>query len=334
MTHDRLRFLFNRYVSQKISETEKEELFELIAHAELDETLKELIDELWHSVPADKEHMPISGTVYQNVIGHTSGKIQSKTVGKFQWLRVAASIGVIAIASFVIYLYSSSRAGQPQAISEYVNTNNHNSFMRLPDGSTVVLNEESTLKFPDSFDGASTREVYLEGEAFFDIQHDPSKPFIVRSGNVSTTVLGTAFNIKAFASDKEVVVTVTRGKVQVSADKKVLGILSSDQQITVNKKSAKVAQETGNTQEVLAWMEHDIFFEDATMEEAIQELEHRFDVKIHLLNDQIKDCRFTATFVKGEDIDQILLVICEFNKASFHRMSSGNIIEIDGAGCQ
>lgn len=334
MTADRLRFLFNRYVSQTLSESERQEFFELVSDAESDENLKRLIDQLWKSLPEENVHIAVSEEIYRNVVGKSGQKEKQTVLDKFPFLKVAAAIGFVAMTSLGIYLYSASTVDQPTASSELIKTNDRDSFVRLPDGSTVVLNEKSSLTFPNSFEGSSTREVYLEGEAFFDIKHNPSKPFIVRSGNVVTTVLGTAFNIKAFPSDQEVVVTVTRGKVEVSADKKVLGVISRDQQITVNKNAVATSQQVVNSQETIAWMERDIFFDDVTMEQAMLELENRFDVKINLLNDQIKDCRFTATFVKGEDIEQILLVICEFNKVSFQRKNSGNLIEIEGAGCQ
>src|SRR5688572_8298430 len=105
-------------------------------------------------------------------------------------------------------------------------------FLRLPDGSTVLLNEGSKLEYPITFSG-DTREVFLQGEGYFDIQHNPSKPFVVKTANVTTTVLGTAFNVKAFPSEKHITVTVTRGKVKVSKDEKVLGVITHDQQITI-----------------------------------------------------------------------------------------------------
>lgn len=332
MKTDRLRFLFNKYVSQTLSDDEKNEFFELISDAGADEDLRKLIDQIWNSLPEEDVHIKLSPNVYKNIV-RQSQQVSDVRTRKFRFLQMAAAIGFIAVTSLGIYLYSSSADDQIQINKEFSETHRRDSFVRLPDGSTVVLNENSSLTYPDSFDG-STREVVLEGEGFFDIKHDTSKPFIVRSGTVVTRVLGTAFNIKAFPGGEDVVVTVTRGKVEVSADKKVLGVITQDQQITVNKKTNVADQHVVNSEETIAWIERDIFFDDVTMEQAIQELENRFDVQIKFLNDQIKECRFTATFIRGEDLDQILLVICEFNKASFVRKESGNLIEIDGAGCQ
>jgi ferric-dicitrate binding protein FerR (iron transport regulator) len=87
----------------------------------------------------------------------------------------------------------------------------HRQLINLPDGSKVVLNANSKLEYPPGFSN-NTREVYLDGEAYFDIAHDPGKPFIVHTGSISTRVLGTAFNINAYRSQQFVEVTVTRVK--------------------------------------------------------------------------------------------------------------------------
>src|SRR5690606_5004009 len=84
----------------------------------------------------------------------------------------------------------------------------------------------SVLNYPKEF--GETREVHLEGEGFFDIKHDPTRPFVVTSGNLTTTVLGTAFNIRALPNDDRIVVTVIRGKVQVKDGERVLGVIADD----------------------------------------------------------------------------------------------------------
>ena len=331
MTNDRLRFLFNRYLSQTISDVERKEFYDLISKSASDENLRSLLEELWTSMPDENVHESVPVDVFEKVIRENSEK---EDPGKktFAWIRVAAAVSLIATASLGIYYYSfvDKDVVDSTAIADIAG---RQSFIRLPDGSTVVLNAKSTLKYPDSFENQTTREVFLEGEGYFDIQPDPAKPFIVRSQNVSTTVLGTAFNIKAFPNDKDVTVTVTRGKVQVSVSDKILAVVTRDHQFTVEKKSVRTDHHLVDSQTAISWMEHDIVFDDVTMEDAILELENRFHVKIDLTNNQLRSCRFTATFVKGEDLDQILLVICEFNNATFQR-SASNRIEILGSGCK
>lgn len=331
MTNDRFRFLFNRYVNQTISDVERKEFYLLISKSDSDENLKKLLESLWASVPEENVHESVPVNVFEKIVQVNSEKQdhKNKSTG---WIRVAAAVSLIAVACFGVYFYSFV---DKEAVSPTASTNitGHQSFIRLPDGSSVVLNTNSTLRYPDSFDGMITREVFLEGEGYFDIQHDPARPFIVRSQNVTTTVLGTSFNVKAFPRDKDVTVTVTRGKVQVSVSDQILGVVTRDHQLTVEKKSVKTDHHVTNSQTAISWMEHDIVFDNVTMEDAMLELRNRFHVNIDLVNTQLRSCRFTATFVNGEDLDQILLVICEFNKATFQRTAS-NRIEILGSGCE
>ncbi|HEY0739924.1 MAG TPA: FecR domain-containing protein [Chryseosolibacter sp.] len=331
MNTDRLRFLFEKYVTNTISEQERSEFFQLVSNADADEEVKKMLEELWNSLPEENFHVNISNDVYSNVIGPTRDT-DTRAETKFPWLKVAAAFALVTVASAALFVYRSLAPVAPSTVSQETTSAKHESFIRLPDGSTVVLHAGSALHYPDSFEGKKTREVYLDGEGYFDVKHDSEHPFIVHAGNVITKVLGTSFNVKAFANDEEIVVTVTRGKVQVSNSQKVLGIVGRDQQITVNKTTINGDIKNVDTQDAVSWMERDILFDNVTMEEAVVELENRFNVRIELLDDKIKKCRFTATFIKGEDLEQILLVICEFNNVTFRQTEVQ--IEIDGKGCE
>lgn len=201
----------------------------------------------------------------------------------------------------------------------------------LADGSRVWLNAGSELKYPKTFDG-KTREVYLSGEAYFDIQHNAAKAFIIHTGKVLTTVLGTAFNIKEDKSKHTVEVTVTRGKVSVANGNKLLGVLTPNQQISFNILKAQASQIVIDANEVIAWQQSDLHFEDVSFADAVLQLQQHFNVKISFSNDKLKDCRFTGTSLNGESLDKILKVICAFNNAIYETKSDGSIL-IVGTGC-
>lgn len=201
----------------------------------------------------------------------------------------------------------------------------------LADGSRVWINAGSELKYPETFNGP-TREVYLSGEAYFDIQHDTAKPFIIHTGNLLTKVLGTAFNIKEDKSNHTIQVTVTRGKVSVANGGELLGILRPNQQISFNTLKEEVLQATVDAAQVIAWQQSDLHFEDVSFGEAIAQLRRHFDVKISFGNAKLKDCRFTGTSIHGEHLEKILKVMCAFNNATYRVEPDGSII-IDGAGC-
>jgi ferric-dicitrate binding protein FerR (iron transport regulator) len=248
------------------------------------------------------------------------------------WGRMAAVAAVLAIC-FTLYLEwpaLQSRLHPVQLTALQVPINQKKE-ITLADGSRVWVNAGSELKYPKIFNG-KTREVYLSGEAYFDVRHDISRPFIIHTGTVLTTVLGTAFNIKEDKNKHTIQVTVTRGKVGVTNGNKLLGVIIPNQQISFNTLKAEVVQATVNANAVIAWQQSDLHFEDVSFEDAITQLEQHFNVKISFSNAKLKDCRFTGTSLNGEELDKILKVMCAFNNAIYQIKPDGSIV-IDGPGC-
>jgi ferric-dicitrate binding protein FerR (iron transport regulator) len=337
MDQARLLYLFQRYVDDTCSDAEKQELMQTLAQPATDEALQALMDKLWQELP---ENGKLSAEKTERILQRILPASQPRLAQPLQkqrtffspWMKVAATVTLALLAGAIWYGRTSlkdesryiAQASQPSATEHQ--------FLKLPDGSTVVLNAGSHLEYPASFDGMQHREVLLRGEGYFDIQHDASKPFIVRTGNLTTTVLGTAFNIKAYDYEKNITVTVTRGKVQVSDEGRNLGVITPNQEITFDKSARQSQQRSVDSNEAIAWKSHDIFFDDITLQEAATELEARFHVSIRFENENTGHCRFTATFLNGEDLDQILQIICEFNRANYVRDAAGNML-IKGDGC-
>ncbi|MEO6949774.1 MAG: FecR domain-containing protein [Ginsengibacter sp.] len=187
----------------------------------------------------------------------------------------------------------------------------------LPDGSKVILSPGSKLNYPSSFDEVGKREVFLDGQAFFDIKHNASRLFIVHTGKLETIVLGTAFNIKAMHGGKEITVTVTRGKVKVKDQHKILGTITPNQQITYNKENITSTQRIVDNNSYLDWIDQDFFINNLTLSEAAKILEDQFKIKIIISDPSIREQRFTATFPKDEKLDQALKSIAIFNGVTY-----------------
>lgn len=203
-------------------------------------------------------------------------------------------------------------------------------FILLPDSSTVVLREGSSLKYPAHFNG-DTREVTLIGEGYFDIRNQPGKPFLIHSGKLVTTVLGTAFNIKAYPGQESVTVTVKRGKVKIEEEKggKLLGILLPDQQIVYNPE--KVETVPVKAAETVAWLKKGMDFNAVPFEDIAQQINEQYQVKIRFANEIMKQCRIRATFEGTETLDKVLFVLCTVSNASY--TISGDEVVISGEGC-
>ena len=267
----------------------------------------------------------------QNSIRTNSPKVVTMSERKFLWRRIAAAaVFIIAFALYLEWPVLQNRLFPVQLAVLNVPLNQKKQ-ITLADGSRIWVNAGSELKYPKNFN-RKTREVYLSGEAFFDIKHDVSKPFIVHTGELTTTVLGTAFNIKEDKSLNTIAVTVSRGKVSVSNGRKLLGFITPNQQISFNSLNNKSIQTEVNANQVIAWQEKELRFEDITFGEAALQLGQRFNVKISFANNKVKECKFTGTALICEKLEKVLKVICAFNNATYQIKPDGSIM-IDGPGC-
>jgi ferric-dicitrate binding protein FerR (iron transport regulator) len=329
MDSSRLTFLFYRYVENTCTEAERTEFFQMIEDPANADRIKPLMDALWQEVPARPLPDGRSERIIERILETNSPHVKSASAISYPWLKIAAALAFVALCTGWLFLKTTK--DRSRTAFETAVDSNEPRYMLLPDGSSVILNAGSTLEFPQSFN-EKVREVYLVGEGYFDITHDPSREFIVHTGKLKTTVLGTAFNIQAYSGQENITVTVTRGKVKVSDDNKDFGIVNPNEQITFDRGHNYKRQLIADSHTVTAWMEKDVYFNDVTLEQVVDQLEKRFGKEIEIANDGIKNCRLTATFIKGEDIEQILRIICEFNGATVEKNLSG-IFEIKGGEC-
>ena len=264
----------------------------------------------------EKIKKEIHASIWESIDQHI--EVDKKIIPLKTWfIKIAAAAVIIGICGVgLLFLRNQPRAKTSQSYSTH--KQKPNLFIVLPDGSRVILSYGSKLNYASSFVGLAKREVYLTGEAYFDIKHNNLKPFIVHTGKVETTVLGTAFDVKAVPGDKTITVTVTRGRVKVSDDHRLLGIIIPNQQITFDKQRSVSAQSSINAANYVTWTaKDDLYFEDVTFSEAAKVLEDRFKVKILFTDQFIQSKHFTSTFDKSASLDQALKSICEFNDAFY-----------------
>lgn len=200
-------------------------------------------------------------------------------------------------------------------------------YLLLPDGTQVWLNAESSLIVPDEFE-ADKRVVYLKGEAFFDVKHAEKIPFVIHMpNNVTTTVLGTAFDIKAYG-EKEFSVTVKRGKVQVSKDRKALATLTVGQQIKMmDSQGIQPMIQRVKKENIASWTEGKLSYDALKLEDILVDLERVFNVRIELTNRKLSDEVITTSFDKGDGINSVLKTLCLLTGTNFKKDNQVYIIE-------
>lgn len=195
----------------------------------------------------------------------------------------------------------------------------------LTDGSHVWLNAASSIRFPTSF-SRHERTVELSGEAWFDVQHAEKVPFLIHSGQLTTSVLGTAFDIKAYPGEKNMSVSVQRGKVKVQAGNKILATLEKGQQVKVTSDTL-IRQQRIDTAAIAGWKQGDLIYKDETLEDIVADLQRVFKDSIIIKNAALKDVMTTGVFNKHMDIQQVLELICKVIDSRLSKKDGIFIIE-------
>ncbi len=346
----RLALLFDKYLHRLCTPAELEEMISLLQQGNAEETLTAPLLELWQKFreeralePETTNATPVDWDKMYRIVTHSEQDLadlqnQRNLSPAIGWRRVAAAVIILVLGSAAWWY---ARRGNEETRNPGLAVNNRHEadagempgkrqIIHLPDGSTVILNENSKLGYPASFNGR-TREVSLTGEAWFDIRQDPIHPFLVHTGRITTRVMGTSFDIRAYGGEETIAVTVTSGKVQVLRENKSLGLLGADQQISFSPKTGEVRKLTVDARSLVAWKPAEMVMNDLSMQEVADRLEQRFAMVIGFANPAIKDCRVTATFSTDDNLAEILTVVCGVSGSSYSIQN--NKIIIDGKGC-
>lgn len=201
----------------------------------------------------------------------------------------------------------------------------------LQDGTVVMLNSGSTLTYPSSFSGKEKREVFLEGEAFFEVAKNPTQPFIVGTDKMYTQVFGTVFNVSAYEEDKVASVVLVEGSVGV-------GKMGDDQaeNLQMLKPSQRASHKPGieddfvvenvDVSPYISWTHGVLAFENEPMSEIIKSLQRQYNIQIINEYGALGERRFTGMF-DVEDIDRVLKTIQAHTHFSYKK--EGKIITIE-----
>jgi ferric-dicitrate binding protein FerR (iron transport regulator) len=197
----------------------------------------------------------------------------------------------------------------------------------LPDNSEVWLNAGSSIQYPEKFP-TGKRTVTMDGEAYFSVQKDEAKPFIVNTDRLSVKVLGTTFNIKAYTNDYRTIATLSSGKIEVQTHTHPAQILEPNEQLVYNHQTDGIQVQKVPGDEASSWKSGALIFTDATIDEIWRALERRFDLTITADKSIGKAGEvYTIKFIRDDTIDQIMNVLKDV-VGDFSWQKQGNNIEI------
>ncbi|MCG8331530.1 MAG: FecR domain-containing protein [Chitinophagales bacterium] len=219
------------------------------------------------------------------------------------WLSIAAGIAIVLTLAFLLNNMFNGPTGEGATNLLVVQADAATKMIELPDGSKVYLNENSELKYPETFE-KSTRMVHLKGEAFFEVEHNPESPFEVYTTNETITVLGTSFNV-ATGKEQPTTVYVASGKVALTQNEsKQKVVLEKGDKGISEVALQKLTSIKASTNEI-AWHTHQLEFVENSLEEVIRSIEDYYNITVSFEDPDLQKCTFTATF-KGESLEIVL----------------------------
>ena len=212
---------------------------------------------------------------------------------------------------------------------EIVTSPGEKSVISLSDGSKITLNAESKLRYPYQFD-KGPREVYLEGEAYFEVHHNSSQPFIVHSENLSTTVLGTKFDVSAYSGSKIITVSLLEGKVKVSKSEKEkineICVLNQKEKLMYNKEKNISSFEPLDSLEAVGWKDNIYKFENEPLSEVLTQLARAYGLELKLTDRSVLKQKITIKFEK-DSIQTIIEVIKSLTGLDYKIVEANNDIK-------
>ena len=243
-------------------------------------------------------------------------KVQNRIKKEGRYMLFVSSLSRIAAVLFIplliasgvlIYRQLNLKENQQFAMQEITSPTGVRSQIVLPDGSNVWLNAESTIKFKVPFD-QKNRNVSLSGEAYFDVQKNPSVPFIVSSGGVNVRVLGTLFNYRAFEGENNIEIVLAEGKVSLNTngEKRTNEVIMKPGDRAVFDKTSNLTRVTNEKiEKYIAWHDGKLVFDETLMPEVAIQIGRWFGVDVVIADPKINNYRITTTF-DNESLHQVL----------------------------
>lgn len=197
--------------------------------------------------------------------------------------------------------------------------------LRLVDGSLVVINSGSRLRFPVSFNGKS-REVFLSGGACFEVAKDSLKPFIVHANEADVRVLGTLFDVSAYEDEERVEVTLVNGAVKIAVDGSNARLVPNEQ-FVFNRRTGETLVREVDAESYIAWTNGIFRFDALPLDLLMKKLSRWFDIQYEFEDDVLKEVLYSGGFRKYDNIQDILNMIGEVTNISF--IVTNDVIKIN-----
>ncbi len=230
-----------------------------------------------------------------------------------RYLRMAAAAVAIGVLGWGAWLYV---ADAPAAWVEVRTGPDEKRTIVLPDQSEIVLNGQSTLRYAANMDAADQREVVLSGEAYFDVARRPDQPFVIKTSRTEITVLGTAFNVRAYSAEAATEVEVTHGSVAVKDLVQQATVVLKAKEAAIQHPDQPIVKTAAPHLNRQSWRTGKFYFKETPLHEVLTTLERHYNVAIVRDEAAIAACVLTTT-VRQESLTNVLATIETLTGATF-----------------
>jgi ferric-dicitrate binding protein FerR (iron transport regulator) len=265
---------------------------------------------------------------------------------KLAFIGIAAGVFTIFFINYSLLLDKSVIKQTNNAfVNEIVTKRGSKSSIKLPDGTIVRLNTDSRLTYLN-FTAGKNREVTLIGEAYFDVAHDSSRPFIIHTGKINIKVLGTSFNVRNYPQDKELETSLIKGKIEVSLDSRPEDIitLKPTEKLIIAKEQDELAAATKVTNNIdnkvvltsitylrhdslvaeTSWLNDKMVFVNQPLDKIAIELERKYAITINFKDEKVKKYRYTGVF-ENVSLEKVFQLI-KYSKNINYKIDNKNIV--------
>ena len=304
-----LRELLHKYFHGKLTKKELTD-FRSMVNEMSDEMFKKELDFIWNN---ENDVIPMDTLTKNNILQSVHNIIDHKAIvvkRVFNWWKIAAIIMMPILLINISLLFMDNKEEYVANVQEYtvLSGKGQKNQILLPDGPHIWLNSESEISYTSNFN-QSNRSIKLKGEAFFDVKKNEYLPFNVEVDSINIQVLGTAFNVSAYADDPNIKVSLERGKVEVRMhdDNSFLATLNPNEQATIDKKSIVTTITDCEAYTESIWRQNVLKINNIYAGEMIKKLERWYGVHINVQNMPVSK-RYGLT-IKEESLREMLELI-------------------------
>jgi transmembrane sensor len=306
--------LIIRYLTGEASQDEIIELQDWLLSSKDNLLYFQQLKNIWDNTEHEIDVNKIDATKAFNLINKSVVLKSTASSFGYYWKKIAAVLLIPLLIGNLLYFglrTNKQLEKQEPVYNELFAAFGTRSALKLSDGTAVWLNSGSSIKYPDRFIG-NHRTVFLKGEAYFEVESDSKKPFIVETASLSVKATGTKFNVSGYDSDNETEVTLVSGKVEVRTTDDNKNIKSSklniNQHLSFNKVSGTTSISDEDTYKYTSWKDGKLVFRNEPLSRVVKKIGQVFNIDVEVQGKEIQDYSYRATF-QDESLTEILKLL-------------------------